>query len=405
MSSTRNTPFFFFLFFTVLIPVFPYVFTFLPSQIGGFNWTGIAWITMLIVTALYIPNLRRLSFPIWSWLPWMVYLTGALAVDYSFLGLQLSLQYLLPLLIGIVSSTMTYSEVDLRKLFKGLIQLCSFIILLFTYGYLFRNGNTATAATTPMILSLGVSVLLGIYFLTKELKYLFYFVIFFLPSIIDVTRMGILAFVALFVFHFANRSIVNKIGFGLIGLLLGIVVFNTEGFQKKTFGENRGQLDDISINYYENDRFNNNGRNTWKLALEPGLEAAPIWGNGPRADYKQIMDISDQKMREAHNDYLSVRYNYGYVGLACLLFGFGATFLLLYRGIRNTDKAIVSLLATSTLTLFIPFWLFMYSDNILKYTIYFPDIFFAMVGIVFSIRKNGLREDEEFNPSTVVKHR
>lgn len=394
--SSRNTPFFFFLFFTVLVSIFPYVFPFLPGQVAGFNWIGVAWMMMLGVTFLYLPNLRSVAFPLWAWLPWMVYMIGALAVDFSFLGLQLTLQYILPLLIGIVTSNMTYSEEGLRKLFVWLIRLSSVIVVLFAFGYLFRGGYTATAATTPMLLSLAASLLVGIYFLTKELKYLFYFGIFFLPPIIDVTRMGIVVFLAIFVLHFANRNIFNKIGYGLAGLVLAIIVFNTEGFQKKTFGENGGKIDDLSVNYYENDRFNNNGRNSWRLALEPGLAAAPVWGNGSRSDNEVLKIVSGQNAGESHNDYLSVRYNYGYVGLACLLFGFGTTFLLLYGGIRATDKAIVGLLATSTLTLFIPFWMFMYSDNILKYTIYFPNIFFAMVGIVFSIRKNGLEEGEDF---------
>ena len=207
--------------------------------------------------------------------------------------------------------------------------------------------------------------------------------------------MGIVVFMAIFIFHFANRNIFNKIGYGLVGLLLAIIVFNTEGFQKKTFGENGGKMNDLSVNYYENEHFNNNGRNSLRMALEPGLAAAPLYGNGPRADYSKLMIISNNQLMEAHNDYLSVRYNYGNLGLACLLFGFVATFLLIYRGMRFTEKAIEKLLATSTLTLFIAFWMFMYSDNILKYTIYFPDIFFAMVGMVFSIQKNGLEEEEK----------
>ncbi|MEI6680038.1 MAG: O-antigen ligase family protein [Mariniphaga sp.] len=393
--SSRNTPFFFFLFFTVLVPYLPSAFPFLPSQIAGFNWTGVAWMMMLGVTLLYLPNLRSVAFPLWAWLPWMVYMIGALAVDFSFLGLQLTLQYLLPLLIGIVTSNFTYSEEVLLGLFKRLRWLTSAVVLL-SFIYLLLFGYSPAMASLPMFLSLAASLCLGIYFLTKEIKFLVFFVLLFLFPLLNVTRMGIVAFMAIFVFHFANRNIFNKIGFGLAGLVLAIVVFNSEGFQKKTFGENGGKVNDLSVNYYDNDRFNNNGRNTWRLALEPGLAAAPVWGNGPRADYSQLMAISNNQLMEAHNDYLSVRYNYGYVGLACLLFGFGTTFLLLYGGIRATDKAIVGLLVTSTLTLFIPLLMFMYSDNILKYTIYFPNIFFAMVGIVFSIRKNGLEEGEEF---------
>jgi hypothetical protein len=31
----------------------------------------------------------------------------------------------------------------------------------------------------------------------------------------------------------------------------------------------------------------------------------------------------------------------------------------------------------------------MYSDNILKYTIYFPNYFFALIGILYSMIKKG----------------
>jgi len=45
------------------------------------------------------------------------------------------------------------------------------------------------------------------------------------------------------------------------------------------------------------------------------------------------------------------------------------------------------------MTLFIGFLLFMYSDNILKYTIWFPNYFFGLMGICFSIYKKGFEID------------
>jgi hypothetical protein len=51
---------------------------------------------------------------------------------------------------------------------------------------------------------------------------------------------------------------------------------------------------------------------------------------------------------------------------------------------------------TATLSLFFSFLLFMYSDNILKYTIYFPNYFFALIGIIYTIKKD---EDISSNPS------
>jgi hypothetical protein len=247
-----------------------------------------------------------------------------------------------------------------------------------------------------MLLTVAASLMVGLFFMTKEIKYLLYFGLFFLFPFINVTRTAIAAFLAIFVLHFANHKIFGKILYGLVGLLLVILVFTSRGFQEKTFRGGQGHISDLSLNYYENNTMNNNGRDSWKNALEPGLKASPVWGNGPRADNEILIAITGLKTGEAHNDYLSVRYNYGYVGLGVLLFGFIASFYLLFGLLKHLTDTWSYLLATSTLTLFISFLMFMYSDNILKYTIYFPDFFFAMIGIVFSIHKDGWEEEKDF---------
>jgi O-antigen ligase len=123
--------------------------------------------------------------------------------------------------------------------------------------------------------------------------------------------------------------------------------------------------------------------------LDPGLKAAPLWGNGPRADNAYLTKITRMRGGEAHNDYLSVRFNYGYVGLSLLLIGFAGSFVSLYKISRKyIDSWYIWLISTSALSLYIAFLMFMYTDNILKYTIFFPNYFFAMIGIVYSLRKN-----------------
>ena len=42
--------------------------------------------------------------------------------------------------------------------------------------------------------------------------------------------------------------------------------------------------------------------------------------------------------------------------------------------------------------------MFMYTDNILKYTIYFPNYFFAMIGIVYSLKR-----DEDLGSDTALQ--
>ena len=59
---------------------------------------------MLLVTLINLFITRSIEFPILFWLPWVLYMVVYLIIDFSFLGLQLTLQYTLPILIGVVAS-------------------------------------------------------------------------------------------------------------------------------------------------------------------------------------------------------------------------------------------------------------------------------------------------------------
>lgn len=343
---------------------------------------------MLLVTLSQFFYRFPVRFPVLIWLPWMLYLSGYIVVQYSFLGLQLTLQYLLPILIGIVASGFTYTPEKLNWLFKKFIQLCSVIFLMFGYGQLFRGGYTPASAATPMLFSVAFSLLLALFFITKHKQYLIFAFVFFLAPVIDVTRMGILAMLSIFIFHFANRNLLNKVIYAIIGFFLVLLIFNTKGFQEKTFEGKKGKLSDLSFDYYKNESINSSGRKTWQIALEPGLAEKPIWGNGPRADNELLKEITGLKGGEAHNDYMSVRFNYGYVGLGLLFMGFFLSFISIYRRLNfDGNNIYLFLISSCFLTLYFSFFLFMYSDNILKYTIYFPNYFFLIMGIIFSLNE------------------
>jgi O-antigen ligase len=155
------------------------------------------------------------------------------------------------------------------------------------------------------------------------------------------------------------------------------------------FHQGKGSFGDLRFNYYESETMNIDGRSTWYQALKPGIDEYPVFGNGPRADNAVLSPLAMARGGEAHNDYLSVMYNYGYIGLGLLLGGFVLMFLKLRTLLKTEQNDYRYILITSTMTLFIGFAMFMYTDNILKYTIYFPNYFFAMCGMVFAEHRNG----------------
>jgi hypothetical protein len=269
---------------------------------------------------------------------------------------------------------------------------------MFIFGYLFRGGYTPASGATPMLLTIIFSIFCGLYFITRDIRYILFAGLIFIIPVIDISRMGTAAMAAVFIFHFANKNPVSKIVFSILGILLFFFVFNSKGFQEKTFISGSGTLKDITFNYYDNPNIRITGRISWKKALESGLEEAPVWGNGPRSDYRKLVEVTGLRTGEAHNDYMSVRHNYGYVGLGLLLAGFLLTFISLYRISFNAgDQNYLWLITVSLMSLFISFLMFMYTDNILKYTIYFPNYFFALIGIVYSIKK-----DEDYSSDSFV---
>lgn len=389
------------LFLTTIVSYINAIFPFLPGTIFGFNWSGIAWMSMTVITTFLMFSPRKSTFSFYLWLPWVLYVFLYILFDFTFIGFQLTIQYVLPVFMGIVASKFEYTEEKLLYLFQWLLKTIALVYLLFIVYYLFTGYATHMAAT-PMFFAFGAVIGLGLYFYTFKLRYLALFCLLFLMPFLSVTRMGMLAFGAIFVTHFANKSLIGKSLTALIGLLLLFVVLNSKGFQEKTFANGKGSIKDLSVDYYNNENINSSGRKSWQIALAKGLAANPIWGNGPRADAAVLGEVIGKETGEAHNDYMSVTYNYGIVGLSLLLFGFIATFVRLFMMLRKMKPPIFQFLIRSQLTLFIPFLLFMFSDNILKYTIWFPNYFFALMGICFSVyhRKSFLEQSANVNFSS-----
>jgi len=354
---------------------------------------------MLVVTVLNLFQTRGLSFPLWFWAPWVTYLIAYIIIDFSFLGLQLTLQYTLPILIGVVAGGLIYSEDDLTWIHKWFVRLIGFVYILFLYANIFGSGFTPAMAAMPMLFSLEASLLTALFFTTGNRKYFFFIAALFIAPVLELTRMGIAAMAVVIIFHFSNPGLRGKILFGLMGALVLFFIFKSKPFQEKTFYSGEGTLSDITIDYYDNENLRSSGRISWKKALAPGLKVKPFWGNGPRADNVYLTKITRMRGGEAHNDYLSVRFNYGYAGLALLLFGFVSSFISLFvLSKKYKENRSIWILSTSALTLYMAFLMFMYTDNILKYTIYFPNYFFAMIGIVYSLKR-----DEDFRSDTSLQ--
>lgn len=391
MNDKQFYGFYNWFFFSAFFPFWGYIFLFIPETIAGFSLTGWAWMIMFIVAIYYfILRYNQSRFPHALWLPWVFYVVIYLIYKFSFPGFQLTLQYIVPILVGVVASSFDYNKEKLHWLYKRMFIISAAVVAQFAYGYLFRNAWTPYAAATPMLLSVMAALSVGIFYITKNIKYLLLFVALFLVPFIDVTRMGMAVFLVIFIFHFANKKVFSKIVFSSLGVIAVIIVFNSKGFQEKTFFEGSGSISDLSLNYYEpTEMMNTSGRSGFYQFYEKGLKMAPLMGNGPRADMYVLRDVwGGLGVSEAHNDYLAVRYNYGYVGLGLLLFGFIMTFISIYIKFSKEKEPYKILLQSTVMILTVTSLLYMYSDNILKATVFFTDYYFALIGMVYAKYEN-----------------
>jgi hypothetical protein len=388
MKSEHYLGFYRWMIAVAFLPYLLFIFPFLPSTIAGFNITGWAWLLMWFgVCGYYMATSQaERRFPMGFWIPWISFLVLYVALDYSVAGLQLTLQYLLPIFVGYVASGFEYSRERLHRIFWMFFKFSLLIVGLFFWGYLFRMKYVPMGALTPMLLSITAILIAGMYFMTGKVRYLFLYGFFFLIPALGVNRMAALVYLLVFALHFANKQILLRVFAISVTVAVAIFVFNTQGFQEKTFNEGKGRLSDLSLNYYEGgENMNTSGRAGFMKYYEKGLEAAPLLGNGPRSDVDLLRNVFGSTAAiEVCNDYIAVRYSYGYIGLALLVFGLGATFISVFVRFQQEQNPYMRLVQSSALMMLIGFAMFMYSDNILKYTVFYPDLMFAVLGIVYA---------------------
>ena len=380
-QANKTLLFYRLLFIGSLIPYFGLL-VFMPGQLMGFNWTGWAWLFMFFVSAGFIATKFKSTFPVIFWLPWAAYLLIYAFVDPSFYGFQLTAQYLVPVMVGYAAGSLLYTPFIIKKIFRWFIYYFLFLVGSVTIfpllPFLFKgSGHFAALVMTGAVVG---SILLSVFFIRGRIDALAgYGIMLFIPIML-LTRMGIAVMMAIFALHPANKRVWQKVVVGAATLVLGVMIFTTDSMQSKMFHSGYGEIYDIS---WENPNFNVSGRKTLSSIMYPGLEKNPVWGNGPRADL-ELFRSQGLRLAEAHNDYLAVRYNYGWVGLILLLGAFGMQVLSLYR-IRNEHRdTIFKIMIYSALTIFIGWFGFMYTDNILKYGPFFGNFHFALMGMVYA---------------------
>ncbi|MDA9284275.1 O-antigen ligase family protein [Flavobacteriaceae bacterium] len=369
------------IFLPLLFPFLSYYIP-LPEQILGFELTGVSWVYVFLVSIffLYVTRKAKNKFPIIYWLPWVLYILGYIIFDFSFFGLQLTLQYLEFLIVGVIFSKLVLSDQNLLKIVTSLKWIVLIIGVPSIIVKLILNGWPLYSSNYVMTFSIIAAISLNTFYITKQKKYFFFYLMLFLFPIMEGTRMATLVFMCILLLNFKKIGGFRRIRVISLLAIMSLSIFYSESFQKKTFRSGSGEINDL---YQNSSVLNDNGRTFWREILEDGIKSKPLFGNGPRKERAVILSFQDE-ITEAHNDYISVTYNYGYVGLSLLLFGFIATLIHLLSSRKKNYMLSDKLLWSSSAVLLTCFFIYMFTENILKYTFFYPNILFAMIGTYYS---------------------
>jgi len=373
------------------IVIFVMISTIVASGFGGvdifgFSLKGYAWIMQFVLCLLLLFHKpKRISFPWHLWSPWVCLVLVYLVLSPYENALQRSTMIVCPIIVGAAVSRYSIREAELQQFSK----LCEYIALTFYVIIAFKSG-ILLLGVLPEITGLAAETMTGALLATlfavryayEKRRALFYWAGLSLIPIIALTRTAIAATGLTLPATFAPLNFRKRIIIFIIVAAIGIGIFYTERFQKKMFYSGEGTLADVSLS---NPDLGTAGRVwLWEL-MEQEVTLRPWFGHGANSSEEIVIAITDV-LKHPHNDWLRLRYDYGYIGT----FIFGLCLLIqVFHALKQAgnvggENKIFFYIGASS---FLPFVLFMFTDNIILYVSFFGNFQFTILGLAYAAQK------------------
>ena len=358
----------------------------LPGQILGFNISGWLWVVVLLAAVIVlIGRASHVKFPVLLWTPWVAYLCLRIE-DWTFSGVQSTVQILLPILVGCAASTSRNGHGLLNTIrrwlwvwFLCLVGCFAFYVLPWALSDI-ENSGWITGGIIALFFQ---SYYLCTYLITgrKFLDLLKVVVAGAIPVLLTL-RGPVLGSLALCVGVVAPLSLPKRAFIVMVAVTVAVGAFYTPRFQTKMFYSGQGSLSDLRA---DNADVNRSGRAAMKELLESNLGDSTWLGHGADSAAKAL--LSSGLMREAHNDWLRIRYCYGRLGVIIFAITLATQCILLAleaRGARQDLKVVMYSAASCC----VPFAVVMFTDNIIVYCQYYTAPHFFLIGLCYAVLGN-----------------
>ncbi len=362
--------------------------TLLPWLFGGyailgFTVTGWAWVVPLVISFfICLPNIERISFPIFVWSFWAVLLSV-----YYYYGLnnpyagQNFLQMISPLIVGCAASTFRADTAQLEIVFQWISRLAFITLTLFIIrvpmiivGTLPNIGIMAP----EMIGLLLLGSLYASFYICGSYRHLYYYLLIILMTFVALVRGPMAAMLSCLPLNLAPIGIGKRFAICGCVIIFTIVIFNTERVQQRMFSSGSGEINEM---HWNNPDLKKSGRSVFFDILWPRFIDNPIWGNGFNA-YRSIFSAEGLDRALPHNDWLKLLHDIGIVGAGTYL----CTMLLqifLLVNIARLSTGVHQMVAYGAATAFVPYILIMFTDNVVLYVQFFGNAHFALIGIIY----------------------
>ena len=359
----------------------------------GVQLSYLGWMVPLLVCGVVVLRHTRLvSFPLWLWAPWVLWVVAYLLFAEADNALQRGVMLLTPLVVGAGFSTLRVDAplIDkfrlwLQRFFWIFVAAAGVSTGLLVSGQLSATSGFAAGAITASLLAAWYAAR----FAGGDVRALIYWAVLAAVPVLANTRTGMVAVALTLPLTLAPLSMTKRLIAVAVLVVAGMGVFQMERIQNKMFYSGQGTVSDAVTGMLDllkgeepvSQDFATSGRRYVYQALIDGLDEAYWLGHG--ANTTEAISLAFSEVAHPHNDWLRLRYEYGLLGM--LLF-----VLTMLGQVGHAQKRLRRMPPEAAIFLwvgagaFLPMALFMFSDNVILYAAWFGNLQFAMLGLGYA---------------------
>lgn len=365
----------------------------------GFALKGWAWVLAIVVAGgQLLRSPRRVRFPLLLWAPWVVMLLIYLGLSPYENAVQRTAMLVCPVLVGAAASTLVVDDRGQLQFFRLLrwAAVALFLLSLARLGVFATGQLPSTSALAPQAMT---AALLAAFFVASSAsgapRALRLWLLMTAIPVLGVTRTGIVATASTLPATLARIGVARRLVAAALIAAAGLAVFNLPRVQRKMFYSGSGTLGDLRT---DNPNLASSGRfKAWNL-MELEIERKPWFGHGANAQEEFLLQVYGIRT-QPHNDWLRLEFDYGYVGTALFAVTMLGQAFLAWRAARRSRGA-ARVLFLAAASAFVPYTLFMFTDNIILYAVFFGNPHFLMLGLAYAARPSVVRT----HPSSAGVH-